>query len=108
MARSEDYWVKRFEQLEESTRRSASAYVRQLDAEYARAVADIKVDIEKWYGRIATNNGVSLSEARRLLSASELKEFKWSLADYIKYGEENAVSQRWVKQLENASAKVHI
>ena len=42
------------------------------------------------------------------MSESELAEFKWTVEDYIQYGRENALDQRWVKELENASAKVHI
>ena len=42
------------------------------------------------------------------MKTSDLKEFKWDVLDYIKYGKENAVNGQWVKQLENASAKFHI
>ncbi|MGS6969497.1 minor capsid protein, partial [Clostridioides difficile] len=35
-------------------------------------------------------------------------EFKWSVEEYIKYGKENAINQKWMKELENASARVHI
>ncbi|MGO0806412.1 minor capsid protein, partial [Clostridioides difficile] len=38
----------------------------------------------------------------------ELEEFKWSVEEYIKYGKENAINQKWMKELENASARVHI
>ena len=47
-------------------------------------------------------------EARRLLNSDELEEFKWDVQDYIKYGEENGINQQWMKELENALAKVHI
>ena len=43
-----------------------------------------------------------------MLNANELKEFKWSVDEYIKYGEKNALDHRWMKQLENASARFHI
>ncbi|EOY7256299.1 minor capsid protein, partial [Clostridioides difficile] len=33
---------------------------------------------------------------------------KWSVEEYIKYGKENAINQKWMKELENASARVHI
>ncbi|MBH7925733.1 minor capsid protein, partial [Clostridioides difficile] len=32
----------------------------------------------------------------------------WSVEEYIKYGKENAINQKWMKELENASARVHI
>ena len=43
-----------------------------------------------------------------MLNKNELDEFKWTVKEYIKYGEENAIDQRWMKELENASAKHHI
>ena len=49
-----------------------------------------------------------MAEARKMLSGSELKEFKWDVRDYIRYGKENALTGGWMKELENASAKFHI
>lgn len=43
-----------------------------------------------------------LGEARSWLTGKDLKEFKWSVQDYIKHGEENAISGQWMKELENA------
>lgn len=69
---------------------------------------EIEGKISVWYQRLADNNGVSMAEARKMLSKNELKELKWDVNDYIKYGKENAIDQRWMKELENASAKFHI
>ena len=49
-----------------------------------------------------------MQEARKMLDAGELKEFRWNVQDYISYGKKNAVSGAWMTQLENASARVHI
>ena len=43
-----------------------------------------------------------------MLDNKELKDFKMSLTEYINYGMDNALNQRWMKELENASARVHI
>lgn len=43
-----------------------------------------------------------------MLDKRELKDFKMSLNEYIDYGIDNAFSQKWIKELENASARVHI
>ena len=76
--------------------------------EYDKAIASLNKDIEIWYNRIAKNNDVSLAEAKRLLSAKELKEFRWTVDEYIKHGKENGITKDWSKELENASARVHI
>ncbi len=43
-----------------------------------------------------------------MLTAKELAELKWDIQEYIRYGQANAVSGTWVKELENASARWHI
>lgn len=108
MAKNSEYWQGRFEQIEQSANNKAVRYASNLEKKYRIAASEIDAQINKWYSRIARNNEVSMSEARRLLSADELAEFKWSVEQYIEYGRENAIDQRWMKELENASAKFHI
>ena len=106
--KNSEYWKLRFAQLEESQNKLAEMSRSEIDRLYRQAVKEIEGKIDTWYRRLADNNGVSMAEARKMLSASELKEFKWDVHDYIKYGQENALNGQWVKQLENASAKFHI
>ena len=49
-----------------------------------------------------------MAEARKMLNSGELKEFKWTVEDYIKHGQANAKNRLWEKELENASARFHI
>lgn len=103
-----EYWKNRFEKLEENAVKKGADYYESLDKEYRKAQKAIDAKINVWYQRFANNNEISLSEARKLLNSDELEEFKWSVEDYIKYGKENAFTEEWMKELENASAKVHI
>lgn len=106
--RNIDYWKKRFEQLEQMSNDEATKYCKEAEKSLNRAIATIESDIEKWYTRLAINNEVSLLRAKQMLNRKELKEFKWTVEEYIKHGEINAITQEWIKELENASAKVHI
>ena len=81
---------------------------KQIEPAFDKAQMQIQAEIEKWYARYALNNNISMKEARRQLSTKELKEFRWDVNEYIKYGRENAIDGRWMKELENASARVHI
>lgn len=108
MKQSGNYWKERFRQLEEAQNNISVSKTREIQEQFEKAQAAINGKIDAWYQRFAANNGISMAEARRMLSAQELKEFQWNVEDYIKYGKENAVSQAWEKQLENASARVHI
>lgn len=106
--RSSKYWKQRYDQIEQAANNQSVAYIHSLEEKYRAAEKQIDDKINAWYQRLADNNGVSMTEARKLLTNSELKEFKWTVEQYIKAGEENAVDKRWMKELENASAKFHI
>ncbi|VFC15748.1 minor head protein [Clostridioides difficile] len=103
-----DYWRKRFEQLEEVQNNKSVKYYLELEKKYKLAMNSIEKDILSWYNRFAENEGISLLEAKKLLNTRELEEFKWNVEEYIKYGKENAINQKWMKELENASARLHI
>ena len=105
---SKKYWQDRFIEEEERLNKIAGDEFRRQQLEYERAISRLNKDIEVWYNRIAKNNDVSLAEAKKMLNDKELKEFKWTLDEYIKHGEENGIKKDWSRQLENASARVHI
>lgn len=105
---SSKYWENRFVLLKKSLLNEGADYYRELEKQYRIAQANIEKEITKWYNRFAANNDISLAEAKRLLSGRDLEEFHWTVEEYIKYGEENALNGQWIKQLENASAKVHV
>lgn len=108
MAKSREYWRRRFEMLEQAQHEKSENYYRDLERAYIRTMQEIEKDIAKWYQRFADNNEISLDEAKQLLKSDELREFRWTVEEYIEYGKKNAVNQNWMKQLENASSRVHI
>lgn len=94
--------------MEDEQYKASLAYYEDIKEQFVVARMGIQDHIEKWYRRLADNNGISYAAARQFLKKGELEEFKWSLDQYIQKGRENAVSEKWVKELENASAKYHI
>lgn len=106
--KSSTYWKKRFSELEASQNAFAQRTFRQVEVPFDKAERQIQSQIETWYARYAVNNGITMAEAKKQLSAAELKELKWDVQEYIKYGHENAMNQQWMKELENASARFHI
>lgn len=103
-----DYWKKRFLQLEAAQNQKGKNCCNEIEQQYRTSIKSIDKKINEWYGRLAANNDVTVQDAYKLLDANELKEFKWDVNQYIKYGRENGVNGRWMKELENASAKYHI
>lgn len=105
---NKEYWHKRFIDLEKQNTQKTAKYYTDIEKTFSQVNKKIDAEILTWYERFAVNNNISLNEAKRLLNSKELKELQWDINDYIKYGKENALNQKWLKELENASAKRHI
>lgn len=106
--KNSEYWKKRFELLEQSQNQQGLQCYADIEKQYRQAQKQIEGQIAAWYQRFAKNNGITLADARKMLTSKELEELKWDINQYIRYGEENAINGTWVKQLENASARYHI
>lgn len=103
-----EYWGKRFEYLEKLQIVNEEKYIEKLAEQYTVALERIKKEINNWFTRFAVNNQISLRESKKWLNTGELKELQWDIKEYIRHGEENGIDLIWKKELENASAKVHI
>ena len=106
--RNADYWRGRFSILEDSAHREAQKTIQDMEELYLDAQRSVQKEIESWYARFAVNNQISLTDARKWLTAGQLEEFHWSVEQYIKIGEQANLSAEWLKKLENASAKFHV
>lgn len=106
--RNREYWQKRFSAVEEMRNKRGRLTVDAIAPYFDRAQASIDKEIRAWYQRFADNNEISVVDAKKLLRQNELEELQWDVSEFIRRGRENAVSQEWLKELENASAKFHI
>ena len=71
--KNSQYWKLRFKQLEEAQNNMANIAFSEIETQYRTAQKEIEAQIDRWYQRLAVNNGVSKSEARKILSANELR-----------------------------------
>ena len=106
--KNSDYWKQRFTQLENAQNALAASSLTDIEKQYRQAQKQIEAQISTWYQRFAKNNGITMAEARQWLTGKDLKEFHWSVQEYIQYGQDNAITGQWMQELENASAKFHI
>ena len=102
------YWSQRMKLMEDALKDRSFSYVENMERQFMAAQAEVERQIAVWYQRFAANNQISLAAAKRLLTAGELAEFRWTVGEYIAYGQQNAIDGAWVRQLENASARVHV
>ena len=102
------YWAQRMKHMESALLDQSFSYVENMERQFAAAQAEIEKQIAAWYQRFAANNEITFADAKRLLNRDALAEFRWTVGEYIAHGQQNALDGAWVKQLENASARVHI
>ena len=106
MSRSSEYWRKRTLQVEEKLNNKSIELYHELERAYNKASVEVEKEIVMFYSRFANENGISLMEAKRLLTTKELEEFRWNLADYTKHAKLN--NPEWATKVENASLRYRI
>ncbi|MGG3278873.1 minor capsid protein [Paenibacillus solani] len=102
-----DYWRKRAEQVAERQFEKSDRYAAGLRRQYVLAEKSIQRDLESFYARFAVNNQVSMVEAKRLLTAGELAEFKMTLSEFRKKAKNNTDGQ-WTKELDNVYYRTRV
>ena len=88
--KSSAYWQRRFEELEAALLQKGEWYnTDEVERQFQLTMAEIEKEIARWYQRLGDNNEISATDARKLLSRDELKEFHWTVEEYIKRGRES-------------------
>lgn len=78
------YWAKRSVEREaEWSKKSRETIEKELIAQYERSAQNIKADIERLYGKFSMENGISISEARKLIDSKEFYIWRKDMQDYI-------------------------
>jgi SPP1 gp7 family putative phage head morphogenesis protein len=81
--KSKAYWVKRAEALENRANDKGEALAKKFKREYERAAKEIRAKIDAFYGRYATEQGLSYAEAVKRLNSKEAREWKKTLGEYV-------------------------
>lgn len=103
-----NYWEERFKRLKTTEMRKAERANADLARVYRETLRQLRAEVEQWYDRFAKENNISLAEARRILDNRELKEFKMTLADFIKEAKRLDLDPAHIRMLENASMRVRL
>lgn len=70
------YWEQRAVQRELEATLIAEKYLARMGATLKEAQQDVLIQINAFYGRYAKDNKITLAEAKKTLTANELKQFK--------------------------------
>lgn len=101
--KNSDYWQKRGELTQNILLQKADSFIDDMERSYKEAYNSIENEINVFFQRFAVNEGLSMNDAKKLLNSKEVEKFKMTVEEYIKKGQENAISDMWRKELESAS-----
>ena len=91
-------------------KKKADEYVAVVEEQFNKAKATIDDKIDRFIRRYSENDKLTMAEATKYLTEGEFKDFKMSLEEYIRLGQENAVkySADVARDLERASLEYRI
>ena len=84
MSKSNEYWQQRALKREDETFARGAELTARLFKECERAAREIRKQVNDFYARYATENGISFDEAVKNLNRSEKQEWKESLGRWVK------------------------
>ena len=91
---SENYWNVVFDELMAECEENGKAKYLLIEKKYRQAIERIEERIRFFYGKYATNNKVSLKNAYKRLDKEHLDTFKTLIEQYIKYWDNQKVSEK--------------
>lgn len=82
---NEQYWQKRAKEREEKwLNKSKSEIETEIKNLYIRALRNIEKDINDFYERFSDENGLSLADAKKLITSNEYSVWRMDIEDYVK------------------------
>ena len=105
-----NYWADRFTAEENRINELSKEQVKEAKRQYDIALKNTNQKIYEFYAKYAKDNNISMYEAKQRFNKKELKEFKMSLSEYVRKGQNLNINadDKVIKELKNASARVHI
>lgn len=80
---SKEYWADRAAKREKRASTKADVLAKKLKREYTRAAKEIRQKLDAFYGRYATERGLSYAETIKKLNSREAREWKKTLGEYV-------------------------
>lgn len=79
-----NYWKKREEENLRKNLKTEAEYAKEIERIYKGMMDDIQKDIDAFYGRYASKEGISISEAKKRVSKLDIEEYGRKAKRYVK------------------------
>lgn len=101
------YWKQRYIDNAARVHDEVDKATEELRQTWAEVMKDLQNDIEAEYSRFASEQGLTMADAKKLMTTKELAGLKLSLRKFEELAKANANGQ-WEKELSAASSRVRI
>ena len=105
---SQEYWIKRAEDVLVAGEKTELQYEKELTAAYKTTLQEIRKEINAFYTKYAEEQEISLATARKRLSPGQLKDFQTMHNKYLAEAERYGLDPEYQKYLRNLSGKAYI
>ena len=106
------YWIDRAFRAVEAGEKKADELLRDMQKVYEKSLADLHKEIEAFYGRYATENGLTLAEVNKRLDPKQLKSAIAEIKRYYEFAKpENigsGMSREYRDELRRLSARAYM
>ena len=102
------YWQDRAIKNYTSGEKDALQVAKQLKSNYERSIREINNKINQFYGKYASENKMTLEEAKQYLSKPELKDFRANIKDILKMGKKENLTDAQLHEFKRLYTKTKI
>ena len=95
MSRQSKYWHEREVEWKNSQKKSEKEYQKQIQKIYNEMLDSVTKEIESFFQRYSTSEGISMSDAKKKVSKIDIEEYKRKAQKYV---EEKNFSKRAMKK----------
>ena len=81
---SKEYWRQREEEALKKYKKSEAEYDKEIERIYKDMLDSCNKEINAFYGKYATAEGISIAEAKKRVKAADIKEFERKAAKYVR------------------------
>lgn len=106
--KQKEYWTKRNEKQFLAGEKKGLQLAKELKQNYDSTITSIENQLNIFYSKYATKEGISSADARKLLTRDELKSFKKNLNNIIDYATKNKLDKDYKKKMKLLNIKLKV
>lgn len=106
MAKSKEYWLNRTKDIVAKSEKNEDTVVKELAEIYEYATKELEKDLQAFYGKYATETGISIRQAKVKIRQADISSFNNDIKRFIKKGD--SITDKEIEQWRLLRAKFNV